>query len=86
MIKETPHCSECGNMELHGPAQRTAANRYNGGPRRSCYCGHPRAWECFQASGSHRAECFIGFTKPGGSEPALKTAPKWCPLREGGQT
>ena len=86
MTKVTPRCSECDHMQLEGGAQRTAANRYNGGPRRWCYCKHPKAWECFKATGSYAAECFVGYTRPGECEPALKTSPRWCPLREGGQT
>ena len=30
-----------------------------------------------------RLEAFIGFTKPGGKTPVIKTSPRWCPLREG---
>lgn len=32
---------------------------------------------------SPRLEAFIGFTKPGGKTPVIKTSPRWCPLREG---
>lgn len=44
----------------------------------------------FPANAMRRGEIYwvdipnaIGFTKPGGKTPVIKTSPRWCPLREG---
>lgn len=84
MKEVAPRCSECDFAELTGRANRNTLNRYNGGPRGYCYCKHPDAEECFKTSGSYSAACFIGFTRPGGCEPTIKTSPRWCPLRKRG--
>lgn len=80
---ETPRCEDCELMWLEGRAQRTAANRYGGGPRGQCFCKHPDAVESFRATcpRSPRTPGFIAFTAPGGYVPQVKTSPRWCPLR-----
>lgn len=74
-------CVGCLFMKLAGRAQRNAKNRWN--PRGYCICTHPKAIVMFQkvCPKSNRAPGFIGFTKMGGCVPALKTSPRWCPLR-----
>ena len=61
----------------------TRNNQYLKGPRAGCHCAHPDAkavhGRLFPRSGVMRG--FIGFTKPGESLPALKTSPRWCPLK-----
>nr|DAI03627.1 MAG TPA: hypothetical protein [Caudoviricetes sp.] len=50
-------------------------------------CEHPKAVETFERVCPHspRMAAFIAFTKPGGELPAIKTSPRWCPLREDGE-
>ena len=66
-------------------AMRRGEIYWLGGPRSSCMCRHPEAVASFRrvCPKSPRLEAFIGFTKPGGKTPVIKTSPRWCPLREG---
>lgn len=84
-MKDTPVCKGCLHMRLSGRANITDNNRYIGGPRGYCMCEHPMARETFKrvCPRSNKLEAFIGFTKPGGNLPTIKTSPRWCPLREG---
>lgn len=44
---------------------------------------HPDAFETFNrvCQRSSRLAAFIGYTPPGERKPAIKTSPKWCPMR-----
>lgn len=68
------------------PCCRTCYHRrvfhWNRGTRRQCYCQHPDAEKAFKESGATTAVAFISFTFPGSAIPAIKTAPRWCPLRK----
>ena len=68
-----------------GRARLTSGTSW-GGPRGECWCKHPEAEASFAASGNRSASCFIAFTAPGGSTPAIKTSPRWCPLKRPGAT
>lgn len=78
-------CSDCEHMGLMGRARLTSGTSW-GGPRGECWCKHPEAEASFAASGNRSAPCFIAFTAPGGSTPAIKTSPRWCPLKRPGAT
>lgn len=78
-------CSDCEHMELVGRARLTSGTSW-GGPHGECWCKHPEAEASFAASGNRSAPCFIAFTAPGGSTPAIKTSPRWCPLKRPGAT
>lgn len=82
MKQKTLICAECVHMRMTGRAERTGNN--DGNPRGECYCKHPEAEKTFRriCPRSPRAPGFIGFTKMGGDKPQIKTAPRWCPLRE----
>lgn len=67
-------------------ARRLTSGTSWGGPRGECWCKHPEAEASFAASGNRSASCFIAFTAPGGSTPAIKTSPRWCPLKRPGAT
>lgn len=84
-MKETPKCAGCSYMGWPVPRRTTGNNRHLDGPRSSCMCRHPEAVASFRrvCPKSPRLEAFIGFTKPGGKTPVIKTSPRWCPLREG---
>lgn len=84
-MKETPKCAGCSYMGRPIPNRVTGNNSYKGGPRSSFMCEHPKAVETFRrvCSTFPRLEAFIGFSKPGGKIPVIKTSPRWCPLREG---
>lgn len=86
-MKEPPRCSECQHMKLTGSARRTGNNRYLAGVRSYCSCRHPDAEETFWrvCPRSPRMAAFIGFTRPGGYTPTVKTSPRWCPIKNGGQ-
>lgn len=75
-------CSECRYMELSGYCLSNGNNNSN--PRGHCYCTHPKAEETFArvCPKSPRMPGFIGYTAMGGTLPQIKTAPRWCPLRE----
>lgn len=79
-----PVCKGCLYMKLTGRAKVTGNNWHIGGPRGECMCQHPEARETFNrvCPRSPRMAAFIGYTKPGEKLPAIKTSPKWCPLRE----
>lgn len=78
-------CSDCEHMGLMGRARLTSGTSW-GGPRGEYWCKHPEAEASFAASGNRSAPCFIAFTAPGGSTPAIKTSPRWCPLKRPGAT
>lgn len=82
-MKRIPVCRQCEHMELTGRARITGNSRPEG-PRGDSMCKHPKAVETFERVCPHspRMAAFIGFTKPGGKLPAIKTSPRWCPLRE----
>lgn len=84
-MKETPKCAGCSYMGWPVPRRITGNNRHLGRPRSSCMCRHPEAVASFRrvCPKSPRLEAFIGYTKPGGKIPTIKTSPRWCPLREG---
>ena len=50
------------------------------GPFRCSDCEH------MGLMGRARLTSFIAFTAPGGSTPAIKTSPRWCPLKRPGAT
>lgn len=81
-----PKCNSCEHMMILGRARQNGNNRGLKGPRAKCFCEHPKANETFQRMfpRSPRMVGFIGFTPPGESCPACKTAPKWCPKRQEG--
>lgn len=76
-------CRHCPYMEMFGRAQETKNNYGLKGPRGECLCKHPKAEETFHKvlPDSHRYPTFIDYTPPGEVYPALKTSPRWCPLR-----
>ena len=82
-MKKIPVCRQCEYMKLIGRARITGNSRLEG-PRGDCMCEHPKAVEIFERVCPHspRMAAFIAFTKPGGELPAIKTSPRWCPLRE----
>lgn len=84
-MKNPFRCSDCEHMGLMGRARLTSGTSW-GGPRGECWCKHPEAEASFAASGNRSASCFIAFTAPGGSTPAIKTSPRWCPLKRPGAT
>lgn len=84
-MKNSFRCSDCEHMGLMGRARLTSGTSW-GGPRGECWCKHPEAEASFAASGNRSASCFIAFTAPGGSTPAIKTSPRWCPLKRPGAT
>lgn len=82
-MKEAPTCRTCYFMEMIGRTKITANSWHAKGPRGDCMCKHPDAAEIFNrvCPRSPRMAGFIGFTAPGENKPAIKTSPKWCPLR-----
>ncbi len=84
-MKGSFRCSDCEHMGLMGRARLTSGTSW-GGPRGECWCKHPEAEASFAASRNRSAPCFIAFTAPGGNVPAIKTSPRWCPLKRRGAT
>lgn len=84
-MKNPFRCSDCEHMGLMGRARLTSGTSW-GGPRGECWCKHPEAEASFAASGNRSASCFIAFTAPGENTPAIKTSPRWCPLKRPGAT
>ena len=86
-MKMIPVCRQCEHMELNGRARITGNSNFRAGPRGDCMCKHPKAVETFERVCPHspRMAAFIGFTKPGEKFPAVKTSPRWCPLRGNGE-
>lgn len=82
MGNKTPVCAGCEYLKMHR-CRVTGNNRFLGGPRAECMCSHPKAFSTFQSvcPRSPRMPGFVGYTKPGGNKPIIKTSPKWCPLR-----
>ena len=76
-MKERPTC------RVTGYAKVTGNNSHLKGPRGDCMCVHPDAFETFNrvCQRSSRLAAFIGYTPPGERKPAIKTSPKWCPMR-----
>lgn len=76
-------CKYCHHMKMRGRAAETRGNIFLKGPRGMCHCEHPKAIETFEkvCPRSPRTPAFIAFTTPGENFPAIKTAPRWCPLR-----
>jgi len=81
--KDVPHCTGCPFVSKPRRAKRTGNNDTKRGPRGSCMCNHPEAVATFNKvrPRSPRMAAFIGYTRPGGNVPQIKTSPKWCPLR-----
>lgn len=76
-----PVCRGCPYMRVYAYAK---SNENNGGtPRGLCECAHKDAVTTFNrvCPRSPRKAGFIGFTERGGSVPAIKNSPRWCPLR-----
>lgn len=83
-MKDTlPVCAKCEYMTMYR-CRETGNNRYIGGPRAACMCNHTEAFSTFRrvCPRSPKMEGFIGYTKPGGNRPVIKTSPKWCPRRK----
>lgn len=72
-MKNKPCCSTCGFRRAYHVKR---AMRYQ------CYCEHPRALESFKKYGGTSSDRFISFTKKYDTVPAIKTAPRWCPLKK----
>lgn len=58
--------------------------RHLGGPRSEFMCRHQDAEKVFKqvCPRSYKMPGFIGFSRPGKIVPAIKTSPRWCPLRD----
>lgn len=82
-MKERPTCRSCHFMRVTGYAKVTGNNSHLKGPRGDCMCVHPDAFETFNrvCPRSSRLAALIGYTPPGERKPAIKTSPKWCPMR-----
>ena len=52
-----------------------------GAQRDQCYCDHHDAKAIYKKYGLKSEPTFIGFSEKMCSVPAIKTSPKWCPLR-----
>lgn len=76
-------CATCYMMTIAGRAKETGNNSHFAGTRGKCYCGHPGAEDAFKflCRDSSRMPGFVAFTRKGGNEPDIKTAPRWCPRR-----
>lgn len=77
-------CRDCSHLRVYGRARENGNNRGLKGPRTNCHCNHPKAIETFNrmCPNNPRMAGFIGYTPPGESRPACKTAPRWCPLKQ----
>lgn len=81
-----PICKQCKYMQVTGYAKRTANNLGRGAhPRGYCMCEHPKSryMFCKMFPRSRRLAGFIGFTSMNDNKPQIKTAPRWCPLKNG---
>lgn len=83
-MKKTQNCKTCQYMNMTARARVTGNNFARGLPRGSCVCKHPEAVSTFNrvCPRSPRMAGFIGYTALGGNTPQIKTAPRWCPLRQ----
>lgn len=81
--EEKPICRSCNFMRVTSYAKTTGNNRHLKGSRGNCMCKHPDAVKTFNkvCPRSPRMAAFIGYTPPGETKPALKTSPRWCPMR-----
>lgn len=68
-------CKICGYLHVYMKC---------GNLRGECFCKHEKAVETFNKVCPHspRMPGFIGYTTAGTMNPATKTAPRWCPLKE----
>ena len=71
-----PICPQCQCCEY--------LNVYNAGygaQRKQCYCEHPNAEFVYKKYDLKGDLAFICFSKKMSATPAIKTSPRWCPLR-----
>ena len=82
-MKSDVRCAACPFMKLDGRARYTRNNDHMTRPRGECFCKHSDALAAFEliCPRSHRAACFIGYTKESSDKPDIKTAPRWCPRK-----
>ena len=82
-MNSTPKCAGCPYVRLSGVARATGNNSHLGGPRSEFVCRHQDAEKVFKqvCPRSYKMPGFIGFSRPGKIVPAIKTSPRWCPLR-----
>lgn len=83
-MSDTPKCVGCHYAKLTSTARATGNNRHLGGPRSEFMCRHQDAEKVFKqvCPRSYKMPGFIGFSHPGKIVPAIKTSPRWCPLRD----
>ena len=83
-MSDTPKCVGCTYARLACTARATGNNFHLGGPRSEFMCDHPAAVKSFNrvCPQSNRMAGFIGYSRPGRIVPAIKTSPRWCPLRD----
>lgn len=72
-IMKSTKCQDCRYLETRLST--------HGGIRRHCYCEHPRMKDSFDRYGGHGAPGFVAFSVGWSRNPAIKTSPRWCPLR-----
>ena len=83
-MNSTPKCAGCPYVRLSGVARATGNNSHLGDPQSEFMCDHPEAVSNFNriCPRSPKMAGFIGYSEPGRFVPAIKTSPRWCPLRD----
>ena len=69
-------CKDCPHLVMQ---RKITSARYD------CLCKHPNQdyiYEYFKENNIRKYQGFLCYSKPNIKEPTIKTAPKWCPLKE----
>lgn len=83
MMKSKIRCSACPHMIIPIRNSVSTSNAGMDRPRGCCYCNHPKAPTDVRmiVPGAAVGPGFITYTKGDTNEPAIKTAPRWCPIK-----
>ena len=77
-MKKVFYCATCSHLKLLKSPQAT---RYD------CMCEHPDVLEVFNRACPKAVAMsgFISYTAKYSITPTIKTSPRWCPLKHGGE-